>query len=180
MSGYVWPSYGRDASDVTYHAGTMAAIYPAVLFLHALTRWVVVLGGLWLLLAALSSTRRTSSADLSPVRLPWRVYMGGLHLQVLLGVLLLLVSPVALAAWADMATAMQVRALRFFTVEHTTMMVLAVVVAQLGAIRARKALDASRAARVTLVFGGVSLLLILAATPWPFMGAIARPWLRSW
>jgi hypothetical protein len=158
----------------------MAAIYPLVLFLHSLTRWVIVIGGLWLILAAISSLGRTSSADVSPVRVPWRVYMGGLHLQFLLGVLLLFISPLALAAWADMGGAMKVRPLRYFAVEHTTMMVVAFVIAQMGSIRARKAMDAARAARVSLAFGGISLVLILAAIPWPFFGEIARPWLRSW
>jgi hypothetical protein len=154
--------------------------YPFVLFLHGLTRWVVVLGGLWLILAAFSSLNRTSSADVSPVRVPWRVYMGGLHLQLLLGLVLLFVSPLAQAAMADMGGAMRVRPMRFFTVEHTTMMIVALAIAQVGSIRARKAHDAARAARVSLTFGGLSLLLILAAIPWPFFGEIARPWLRSW
>ena len=172
------PGYGTEINR--YYAESMAAIYPFLLFLHGLTRWVVVLGGLWLLFAALSSMGRTSSAQVSPVRVPWRVYMGGLHLQLLLGVLLLFISPLALAAWADMGAAMKVRPMRFFSVEHTTMMIVALVVAQMGAVRARKAIDAARAARTTLVFGGISLLIILAAIPWPFMGEIARPWLRSW
>lgn len=158
----------------------MAAIYPLVLSLHGLTRWIVVIGGLWLILAAISSLGRTSSADVSPMRVPWRVYMGGLHLQFLLGLLLLFISPLALATWADMGGAMKVRPMRFFAVEHTTMMLVAFVIAQMGSIRARKALDAARAARVSLAFGGVSLVLILAAIPWPFFGEIARPWLRSW
>lgn len=156
------------------------ATYPFILFLHGLTRWVVVLGGLWLILAAFSSLNRTSSADVSPVRVPWRVYMGGLHLQLLLGIILFFVSPLAQAALADMGAAMRVRPMRFFTVEHTTMMIVALAIAQVGSIRARKAHDAARAARVSLTFGGLSLLLILAAIPWPFFGEIARPWLRSW
>lgn len=170
-------SIGR---PLTYHADSMAAIYPLVLFLHSFARWIIIVGGLWLILAAVSSLGRTSSADVSPVRVPWRVYMGGLHLQFVLGLLLLLISPLALAAWADMGGAMKVRPMRFFAIEHTTVMVVALVVAQMGSIRARKALDAARAARVSLVFGGVSLALILAAIPWPFLGEIARPWLRSW
>jgi len=108
------------------------------------------------------------------------VYVGALHLQFLLGVLLLFISPLALATWGDMGTAMKVRPMRFFTMEYTTMMIVAMVVAQMGAIRARKSKDAARAARTTLIFGGLSFVLILAAIPWPFMGEIARPWLRAW
>ena len=158
----------------------MAAFYPIILFLHSLNRWVVVLGALWLLVAALSSLGRTSSVGTSPVRVPWRVYMGGLHLQFVLGLLLLFISPLAQAAWADLGAAMRARPLRFFAIEHTTLMVVALVIAQMGAVRARTARDAAGSARTTLVFGGLSLLVILVAIPWPFLGQIARPLLRGW
>lgn len=158
----------------------MAALYPFILFLHGLTRWLVLVGGLWLVLASISSLGRPGPVGASPVRMPWRVYMGGIHLQFLLGLVLLFISPLALATWSDMGTAMKVRPMRFFTVEHTTMMLVALVVAQMGSSRVRRAVDARGAARTSLVFGAISLLLILAAIPWPFMGEIARPWLRSW
>ncbi|WP_396625381.1 hypothetical protein [Luteitalea sp.] len=158
----------------------MAAIYPFLLFLHALTRWFVVLGGVWLVLSALGSLGRGGSGDVAPVRTPWKAYMGSIHLQLLLGIVLLFVSPLAQASFGDMGTAMKVRPMRFFVVEHTTMMLVALVVAQVGSLKSRRAITSAAAARTSLIFGGLSLLLILAAIPWPFMGEIARPWLRSW
>lgn len=159
---------------------SMTAWYPFLLFLHALTRWIVVLGGLWLVIAAATSLGQRGPAAVAPVRMPWKAYMGGLHLQLLLGIVLLFVSPLALATWADMGSAMKIRPMRFFAVEHTTMMIVALAVAQWGSIKARRAADAGAAARTSLVYGLISFLLILAAIPWPFMGEIARPWLRSW
>jgi hypothetical protein len=161
-------------------AVSMAAFYPFILFLHGLTRWLVLVGGLWLVLASITSLGRSGPVGASPVQTPWRVYMGGLHLQFLLGLVLLFISPLALATWSDMGAAMKVRPMRFFTIEHTTMMIAALGVASVGNARVRRAIDARGAARTSLVFGAISLLLILAAIPWPFMGAIARPWLRSW
>jgi hypothetical protein len=161
-------------------AVSMAALYPSILFLHSLTRWLVLVGGAWLVLASIASLSRSGTVGVSPLRLPWRIYMGGIHLQFLLGLALLFVSPLALATWADMGAAMKIRPMRFFALEHTTMMIVALVVAQMGSARARRAGDLRRAARTSLVFGSISLLLILAAIPWPFMGDIARPWLRSW
>ena len=158
----------------------MTALYPSILFLHGATRWLVLIGGLWLVVVSVSSLGRSGPVGGSPVQTPWRVYMGGLHLQVLLGVLLLFVSPLAQAAWGDMGAAMRTRPLRFFTVEHTTMMLVALVLAEMGRARMRRAVDARGAARTSLIFGGISLLLILAAIPWPFFGNIARPLLRSW
>jgi hypothetical protein len=161
-------------------AVSMAAIYPFILFLHGLTRWLVLVGGIWLVYASVVSLGRSGPVGASPVQAPWRVFMGGIHLQFLLGLLLLFISPLALAAWSDMGAAMRVRPMRFFTMEHTTMMIVALVVAEIGRARVRKAVDARGAARTSLIFGGISLLLILAAIPWPFMREIARPLLRSW
>ncbi len=160
--------------------GNMDALYPLILFLHGLTRWLVLVGGLWLVAASIPALGKAGPVGASPVLLPWRIYMGGFHLQLLLGIFLLVVSPLAQAAWGDMGAAMRTRPVRFFIAEHTTMMIVAFVIAQIGSARTRKAFDARGAARTSLVYGGLSLLLVLAAIPWPFFGAIARPLLRSW
>ncbi len=158
----------------------MTALYPPVLFLHSLTRWAIVLAGVWLIVAAIGSLGRGGASGASPVRLPWKAYANGLRAQLVLGLVLLFISPTAQFAWANMGLAMKTRLLRFFTIEHTVMMILAIGLAEAGAARARRAGDAQAAARTTLIFGGISLLLICAAIPWPFMGEIARPWFRVW
>lgn len=161
-------------------ARSMAALYPLVLFLHGLNRWLVLVGGIWLVCAAATSTAHRGASAEAPVRAPWKVYVGALHLQFLLGLLLLFISPLAQSAWGDLAGTMRVRPVRFFIVEHTTMMVVALAVAQWGSVKSRTAIDAGRSARTSLVSALVSLLLILAAIPWPFLDEIARPWLRRW
>ena len=157
----------------------MAALYPFIVFLHGLNRWFVLLAVLWLLVTALSpGVRRQSSA--SPVRTPYNVYLMTLRLQFLLGVVLLFISPVAQAAWADFGAAMANKGLRFFVVEHTAMMFVAIGLAEAGMARVVKATDGRTAARAALIFGTLSLLVILAAIPWPGREVIGRPLLRSW
>ena len=41
----------------------MAALYPKILFLHGLTRWVVLIGALWLLFAAMRPVATTATKD---------------------------------------------------------------------------------------------------------------------
>ena len=159
---------------------SMAALYPIVLFLHGLTRWFVLLTALWLLAMSVAPVSRQSPDAWPPVRMPYHVYLSTLRLQFLLGVLLLFVSPIAQAAWSDMGGAMRDRMLRFFSIEHTVMMVLASGLAEAGMARVIKAKDDRGAARAALTYGLLSLLVILAAIPWPFREAAARPWLRGW
>src|SRR5262245_41067722 len=113
---------------------TMAALYPIVLFLHGLNRWFVLLAALWLLAMCVSAAARQAPTN-SPVRAPYHVYLSVLRLQFLLGILLLFISPIAHAAWTDMAGAMRDRMLRFFSIEHTVMMVLALGLAEAGMAR---------------------------------------------
>ncbi|MBA2356554.1 MAG: hypothetical protein H0V80_18035 [Acidobacteria bacterium] len=155
----------------------MSALHLLVLALHNVNRWLVVIGGAWLIAASASQAFAPATARArGSLRRPWQLYVGSLHLQVVLGVLLLLISPVADAAWSDLGAAMRVRQLRFFVLEHPAVMVLGLVIAQRGSVRARHILEGTRAARISLLHAALSLLLILTAVPWPFRDAVARGW----
>jgi membrane protein DedA with SNARE-associated domain len=58
--------------------------------------------------------------------------------------------------------------LRFFLVEHISLIVIAVVIATIGYSLAKKAdIDSIKHRRV-MIFFSISLLLILLAIPWPW------------
>ena len=67
---------------------------------------------------------------------------------------------------------------RFFTVEHTTMMILAWILVHVGRTSVKRASTDAAKHRKMLLFFGLALLLILAAIPWPFRTEIARPLFR--
>ena len=70
------------------------------------------------------------------------------------------------AAFADMKVAMKDPSLRFWAVEHLTMMLVAWIAARVGAIVFKKGTE-PKAYRMLLIFGAVQLVAILAAIPWP-------------
>jgi membrane protein DedA with SNARE-associated domain len=59
---------------------------------------------------------------------------------------------------------------RFFLVEHTSMMILAIVVISVGYIRAKKIAPEKQAFKRIFWAYLIGLILILASIPWPFMG----------
>ena len=67
---------------------------------------------------------------------------------------------------------------RFFTMEHWTMMILAWILVHIGRTSVKKAGTDAQKYKKMLLFFGIALLIILAAIPWPFREAIARPLLR--
>ena len=101
-----------------------------------------------------------------------------LDLQLLLGLALYLgLSPNMAAIRADFGGAMRDSVARFWAVEHVMLMLVAIGVAHVGRVLARKAAtpDAKRS-RLLLCFV-IALVAIVAATPWPGLRA-GRPLFR--
>lgn len=98
-----------------------------------------------------------------------------LHIQLVLGLILYFMSPTVELALQDMGAAMKDPFLRFWVVEHISMMILAVVAGTIGYSRAKRKTDAGAKNRTVLIYYTLSLILIVAAIPWPFREAIARP-----
>lgn len=140
-------------------------MYEFIKGLHNLLRWIVLLGGIWALIAALRglfSRAQWTAAD----RRAGAVFAGSLHLQVLLGVLLYLVSPIVRGGFREFAAAMADDVSRFFLVEHLAVMILAAVAAQVGLSTARRAADDRRSFVRTSIGFGLAMLLILYGIPW--------------
>lgn len=68
--------------------------------------------------------------------------------------------------------------LRFFTMEHELLMIIAWILVHAGRVMVKKAPSSAAKFKRSLVFFGITLLLILIAIPWPFREAVARPWFR--
>ena len=112
-------------------------MYTTLLALHSWIRWIALIAVVGTALAALRGKVEgpTSLAD------RWgMVAMMALDLQLLIGlVLYFVVSPNMKPILDNFATSMKDRALRFYAVEHVSMMFGAIAVAHVGRVLARKA-----------------------------------------
>lgn len=90
-----------------------------------------------------------------------------LDVQVLLGLLLYFVfSPITTAAFSDFGAAMANSAVRFFLVEHSLIMIVALILAHVGRALAKKAdTDVGKHKRAA-IFYTLAMLSILAVIPW--------------
>ena len=84
------------------------------------------------------------------------------HTQLLLGIVLLFISPKVNFGM------MSEKLYRFYSVEHTTGMLIAIILITIGYSRSKRASDATAKQRLVAIFYGIGLLLILASIPWPF------------
>ena len=115
-------------------------LYSTVLLLHSWLRWVALVLGVVTTIAALVGRGSNSAPAADRLGL---FFMIVLDVQLLLGLLLYFaLSPVTAAAFKDFGAAMRDPALRFWAVEHAATMLLAVILAHVGNVLARKATDA--------------------------------------
>ena len=149
-------------------------LYNVVLELHSIFRWIVILTALFALIRAVTglSFNRGYMAMDNRAGL-W--YTMALDIQVLLGIILyFFLSPTTTLALQNFGSVMSSNTGRFFSLEHVVMMVIAVVVAHVGRSLAQRAPTPAQKHRRSLIWFTISLLIILAAIPWPFL-SYGRP-----
>lgn len=148
-----------------------------ILILHNLVRWGILLFGVWTVFNAISgvaSKRAYRSSDNRSNLL----FMTFFDIQLLLGLVLYFGKNWFSMLKSDPKIAMGDSAIRFFTVEHALVMIIAWIMVHAGRVMVKKAGDDAKKHRTSLVWFGIALLLILVMMPWPFREAgIARPYL---
>lgn len=85
------------------------------------------------------------------------------HIQAIVGVVFYFMSDIAKAGMADMGAAMKEPALRFWTVEHAIIMILAVVFITIGRAKSKKAKTDEAKHKKGAIFYLLALLLIVWA-----------------
>lgn len=141
-------------------------LYPFILSLHNIVRWLILIAALVAIARALigwfGKRDWTKTDNLAGV-----LYVSGVDLNVLLGLILyLFLSPLRQAIFGNFGAAMADSNLRFFAVEHLTGMIIALVLAHIGRSTSKKAAEAVRRHRAAAIWYGISFLVILATIPW--------------
>lgn len=141
-------------------------MYPLVLSLHSIVRWLVVIVGVIAVVRAFIGWRSSR---------PWqqlddRLGLGFttvLDINLLLGLLLyFFLSPITTGAFKDFGAAMSDSNARFFAVEHISVMIVAIIVAHIGRSRSKKATEDKSKFKQAAIFFGLAMLLVLLAIPW--------------
>ena len=95
------------------------------------------------------------------------VFTSLMDIQLLLGlVLYVFLSPVTRTAFADFGAAMKDDNLRFYAVEHISIMLVALVLVHIGRAKSKKAKTDSGKFRIASIFFLIALALILGGIPW--------------
>lgn len=149
-----------------------ASIYNVLLHVHSVGRWIVLLLLIFAILNSLIAGNRpfirtdnrlglllTIAADLMLVVGFVLWYFGGRGYN--------------MVAQGNMGDVMRDSASRFYVVEHSLGMLIAIVLIHLGKAQARKRISDKAKHRRTMIFYFLALLIILVSIPWPFRAVSA-------
>ncbi|TSJ43376.1 hypothetical protein FO440_04050 [Mucilaginibacter corticis] len=149
-------------------------MYATLLALHSLTRWLVLTSLLFAIFWAYRGWLLNK---------PYLRFDDGLrhitatiaHIQLTLGLSLYFISPIVSYFLHNFSTAVHERAIRFFGMEHITMMLIAITLITIGSAKAkRKSIDKEKFKTMAIWFT-IALLIILSSIPWSFSPLISRP-----
>ncbi|MDQ7054367.1 MAG: hypothetical protein Q9P14_16295 [candidate division KSB1 bacterium] len=151
-------------------------MYSILLYIHSYLRWAVLILGLYLIVRSFLNLRTDSNSVDMPKWL--RQFVILFDVQVIVGVLLYAAfSPVVHQAMQNFGQAMKTTALRFWAVEHPTVMLLSLILTHVANFKVKRAGDPRASNRAVLIYLGIAVLLMLVMTPWPF-GQTHRPLFR--
>lgn len=154
-------------------------MYPEILALHSLFRWLVVASLLFAIYRGYKgwfSDKSFSKFDNS-VR-QWTAIIA--QIQLVIGILLYSISPLVHYFLNNFKKALPQREIRFFGMEHAVMMIIAIVIITIGSVRAkRKSTDKEKYKTMSIWFT-IGILIILTSMPLPFSPApmVRRPYFR--
>lgn len=152
-------------------------MYLILLALHSLIRWFVLISLIFAIFRAYSgwfSKREFSRLDNSIRNLA----VTTAHTQFLLGIALYFVSPVVSYFLHNFGTAVHMREIRFFGMEHVTVMFVAIAIITIGSSKAKRKVTGQEKFKTMAIWFTIGLILILSSIPWTFSPLISRPYFR--
>jgi hypothetical protein len=91
------------------------------------------------------------------------------HLQLTFGLVLYFVSPKVQVAFQNFGGAMKDANLRYFAVEHLSLMIIGIVLITIGYSKGKRSTDTVQALKNVWLWYGIGLILILSRVPFPGM-----------
>ncbi|GAB2582065.1 cytochrome B [Spirosoma areae] len=136
-------------------------MYPGLVHAHSGLRWIALILLVAAVIVAIGRWQgRNSFTDGN--RKLYLFTLISVHTQLVIGLLLLFISPkVNFSMLSE-------KLYRFYSVEHTAGMLIAIILITIGYSRAKRAADSTTKHRFVSIFYGLGLLLIVVSIPWPF------------
>lgn len=156
-------------------------MYSGLLGLHSLLRWILII----FLIINIIRVNVEADEEFNAVDNKWSLrLLITAHINLVIGLLQYFFGEKGLQIIFQekytMRDVMKSSGLRFWTIEHPTMMILAIVLITISHAKSKKIGNPLKKHRLMSILYILALLVIIAGVPWPFRNLeIARPWFRA-
>jgi len=152
-------------------------MYQIVLTTHSYWRWLVLISLLFCITKSIIQLRRDNPYSNFDV-LVRKVTISITHIQLILGFILYGISPFIKLFFNDISAGLHLREVRFFSIEHSLMMLVSIVLITIGAVKVKRKNNDSQKHKTILIWFSIALLIILLNIPWEFSPLVNRPSFR--
>ena len=152
-------------------------MYSVLLSVHSLMRWLVLICLVFAIYRAYlgwHSNKSFSTLDDRTRHITATI----VHLQLILGLWLYFVSPVVDYFLKNFGEAVHMREIRFFGMEHITMMFVAVTLLTIGSVKVKRINTDQKKFKAMFIWYSIALLIIFLSIPWSFSPFTSRPLYR--
>jgi hypothetical protein len=153
-------------------------MYSFLIVAHSLFRWLVLISLLFAIYRAYVGW--VTKKAFTPLENSIRNFASTIaNIQFLIGLWLYFKSPIVDYFWGNVSVAIHERDIRFFGIEHITMMFIAVSIINTGSgLVKRRPTDKSKFKTIAIWFS-VGLTIIFLSIPWRFSPFTSRPYFRT-
>ena len=145
-------------------------VYSALLHAHSIGRWIVLILLIFAILNSLLAGNRPFIKSDNRLGLLLTIFA---DLMLVIGIVIWYFGNRGynLVSGGNMSEVMKDPNTRFFAIEHSVGMLLAIVLIHIGKAQARRPIGDKAKHRRTMIFYLLALLIILVSIPWPFRAA---------
>lgn len=152
-------------------------MYPTLLALHSLVRWLVLASLIFAVIRGYKGwTGKKKFTPLDNSIRHWTATFA--HIQLLLGLWLYFISPLVEYFVHNFKRAVHQRDTRFFGMEHSLMMLIAIIIITIGSAKAKRKQTDDEKFKTIVIWFGIGLFIILTSIPWAFSPLTSRPYFR--
>jgi hypothetical protein len=151
-------------------------MYNALLLLHSLLRWIILLLALIAIYRSYTGMKTNKPFTDTDKKIGLFLMISA-HTTLLIGLYQWIVGPLGLQNILNsgMAAVMKDPVYRFYAVEHMTGMIIGITLITIGRGVSKKNIPDGVKHKKTFWFFLIALIIILASVPWPFRASIGRP-----
>ena len=152
-------------------------MFPTLLALHSLIRWLILLFLVYSIYLAYRGwfqykpfTKHDNCIRIITVSFAFT--------QLIIGLWLYFISPIVAYFFTNFSESLHHTQLRFFGMEHITMMLIGIVLITIGSLRAMRKKTDKEKFKAIAIWYSAALIIIFTSIPWAFSPFTSRPYFR--